>query len=226
MVISRCFYPSLTRLFLLSLGGRLLLDRIAYVHFVHDFSILFGFLWISKISYFDSDSFMVSDTWALQRRTDFKLKSDRMLESQQSADCYSDTVTGYHRPSRSLLFELSMSVVDQTWSAETGGRRPCWERGRAQPGNCGDRWPGDWWRWVMLSQIRTSRQALAGPASALLPHTLTCVLGVRRQQCLETTEILYQPWEGGGNNTKRWFTLTTLCEEVIHRQRLMVISSV
>lgn len=51
-----------------------------------------------------------------------------------------DTVTGYNRPSWGLLFELSMSVVDQTWSAETGG---CGHVGSADVHSLGTAVTGD-----------------------------------------------------------------------------------
>lgn len=161
----------------------------------------------------------------LRYGTNLKLKSDRMLESQQSVDCYS----GYgHWLQQTVLGPIIWAVDECSRpDVECGDwrLRPCWERGRAQPGNCGDRWPGDWWRWVMLSQIRTSRLSGWAGFRVIAPHTHLCPRSPSTTMSTDNRDTV-SAVVGGGNNTKRWFTLTTPCEEVIHRERLMVISSV
>lgn len=144
-----------------------------------------------------------------------------MLESQQSVDC---SYSGYgHWLQQTVLGPIIWAVDECSRpDVECGDwrLRPCWERGRAQPGNCGDRWPGDWWRWVMLSQIRTSRLSGWAGFRVVAPHTHLCPRSPSTtMSSLQTTEILYQQvvWWGGGGTTiqsvdslsrrsvRRWF---------------------
>lgn len=99
------------------------------------------------------------------------------MEQISQIECWSrqtvviaDTVTGYNRLSSGLLFELSMSVVDQTWSAETGG---CGHVGSADVHSLGTAVTGDQ---VSHAEPDKDQQALRCWAGfrVVAPHTHLC----------------------------------------------------